>query len=68
MKFQQESVFSVHVGSLWLLPSVILRFEMVGIRIEIDYFLGFGYILLLKPSVLLLLFPSDNLSVYVDWL
>lgn len=68
MKLQHELVFSVQLSSLWV-DFVVISFELVGTRFEIEYFLGFGYSLLLRPSFLILLFPSDNnLSDYVDWL
>lgn len=54
-------------GSVWV-DFVVTWFQLAGTRIEIEYFLGFGYILLLRLSFLVLLFPSDNLSNYVNWL
>lgn len=59
MKLQQELVFIVQLGSLWV-DFVVICFVLVGIRIEIGYLLGFGYNLLLRPSFLILIFPADN--------
>lgn len=59
MKLQQELVFIVQLGSLWV-DFVVICFVLVGIRIEIGYLLGFGYNLLLRPSFLIFIFPADN--------